>query len=123
METPFVLKQVFLFVLLGLALAGQGIAGPMSCSTRANGDSISVEMVDCSEIDMNDTADTGDKSNDCCGSDCGTMLQCSQTTAAFSGGAAFVGTIVPKAMSHSLGFLGTPTGMHGIPEIKPPIIA
>ncbi len=116
-------KQVFLFVLLGLALAGQGIASPMSCSSLSKSDSGSVEMVHCSETGMNETSTNGNESKDCCGSDCAVMLQCSQTTATFLEGAAVTETIAVKAMSHTRRLFGNPTGMHSIPEIKPPIIA
>ena len=122
-DTRFVFKQLFLFVLLGLALAGQGIASPMSCLSLAKSDAGSVEMSHCSETSMNETSTNGNESKDCCGSDCAAMLQCFQTTATFLEGAAVTETIAIKAMSHTRRLFGNPTGMHSIPEIKPPIIA
>lgn len=122
-DTRFVFKQLFLFVLLGLALAGQGIASPMSCSSLSKSDAGSVEMVHCSETGMNETSTNGNETNDCCGSDCAAMLQCSQTTATFLGSATFSETIAVKPMSPPRRLSENPAGMHSIPEIKPPIIA
>jgi len=118
-DTRFVFKQLFLFVLLGLALAGQGIARPMSCSSLSKSDAGSVEMSHCSETGMNETSTP----KDCCGSDCAAMLQCSPTTATFLEGAAVAEAISAKAMSPAHRLFENPTGMHSIPEIKPPIIA
>lgn len=114
-------KQVFLFILLGLALAGQGVASPMACSSLAKSDAGNMEMSHCSEMDIDRTADDSKKSKDCCGTDCTAMLHCSQTTATFLGSAAFAETISGQAMSHVLRPIGSPAGMHSIPEIKPPI--
>ncbi len=122
-DTRFVFKQLFLFVLLGLALAGQGIASPMSCSSLSKSDAGSVEMTHCSETAMNETSTNGNEPKDCCGSDCAVMLQCSQTTATFLEGAAVAEAITAKAMSPAHRLFENPTGMHSIPEIKPPIIA
>lgn len=119
-------RQVFLLILLGLAMVGlteQAIAGPMPCSSLATSDADSVEMSHCDEMGMTGTTDDSDKSNDCCGNDCIAMLQCSQTTATFLDGAAFAATIAVKAMSHTHRLFGNPAGLHRIPEIKPPIIA
>ncbi|MFT5537935.1 MAG: hypothetical protein ACI91C_002331 [Burkholderiaceae bacterium] len=59
MKTWVVFKRIFLFFVLGLALAGQGIASPISCPSLVNSDAGNVDMSHCSEMGMNDTSTNG----------------------------------------------------------------